>query len=233
MSFFDKNRQALQEAFYTSTFLKQLTTSIHEIIEDKNLHKPDTLKKITLTDIPLPAWRVKLELEGGMFELPGKKPEEALFFYTKEYFVILLIEMKSKLGYKEVGGLEEKFKFALEKLLSLLPIYLHGEVYKQLKPLYIGLTVFKEDKATRELNRDVTNKKNIHSIFLEAMKQANPLLPLQKGIDTKNLGYHKPFHYAFHQEDTENAHYSLKHLLKVLNINTNEMYPCPNQQKKE
>lgn len=180
MSFFDKNRQALQEAFYTSTFLKQLTTSIHEIIEDKNLHKPDTLKKITLTDIPLPAWRVKLELEGGMFELPGKKPEEALFFYTKEYFVILLIEMKSKLGYKEVGGLEEKFKFALEKLLSLLPIYLHGEVYKQLKPLYIGLTVFKEDKATRELNRDVTNKKNIHSIFLEAMKQANPCYPYKR-----------------------------------------------------
>lgn len=164
-----------------------------------------------------------------MFALPGKKPEEALFFYTNDFFVVVFVELKSELQRKTIRDLKAKFKAGLEKILSLLPVYHHGEAYHEIQPLYVGLTVYRSIKSgiINSIENDSTNTDELLSTFAEAMQQEDTSSPVEKRIEPAFLGRHK-IHYTFYQEDQEEIEYSIKRLLEMLSVDTDNMSTCPN-----
>lgn len=235
MNFFKKNRQSLQRALYDSKFLEQLKQETHLVVEKNNEEKKEPLKTILIKDIPLPAWRVDLEMKAktGIFSLASGKPEQAVFFYTQTSLVVLLIEMKSTIRHKMLADVERKFGYGIEKLLSFLPAYTHGKEYDTYNVVFIGLLAYR--KGGEDMSRLIKESSKQGSIYQTAVTlidHPERVVSDENMIEANYLGKHK-IYYAFHQENSENTQYSLQPLLQALNINTDAMHTCPSQQENE
>lgn len=73
----------------------------------------------------------------------------------------------------------------------------------------------------------MTNKDELLSTFVEAMRQGDISTPLEKNIEPVFFGRHK-IHYTFYQEEQEEIEYSIQQLLEGLSVDTNKVSTCPN-----
>lgn len=142
-------------------FIKKIEESTIEVIETKNQSLPNTLQKVIIKDIPhdqeayICIWRINLEREiSGLASISGAKtPEIALVVFKNSaegcLLDVYLIELKSKLGDKELEKCSQKMKDSINRfyfLMVLLDKY-QTEDFQNAEVRFAGLIFYNGQDA--------------------------------------------------------------------------------------
>jgi len=160
-NYFRENRIRIQEAILDFDFLIPLSESDipYSISENKNEAGSGLLREVIINNIPTEedprpkSWILNLEIETpSLFSRPQKvkSVEKALIVLGSDELLVFLLEMKNSLqpyGDNGVEGIRKKIMDSIGRISLLLPIYLFGIDFNDIKINYKGVVFYNKDTS--------------------------------------------------------------------------------------